>query len=91
MISMIIKASATLRDDYSFVSNLAKSTGEPIYIMKNGKVDGVFMSIEAFERREQAFQLRAKIMQAEEERLSGAKTRSLTEARNKLKERAERV
>ena len=31
------------------------------------------MSIDAFEKREQALELRAKIMQAEEERLSGAK------------------
>ena len=42
------------------------------------------MSIDAFEKREQALELRAKIMQAEEERLSGAKTRSISEARKEL-------
>ena len=88
MKKMIIKASATLRNDYASSSNLARKTSEPIYITKNGEGDGVFMSIDAFEKREQALELRAKIMQAEEERLSGAKTRSISEARKELRERA---
>lgn len=50
-------------------------------ITKNGEGDGVFMNIDAFEKREQALELRAKIMQAEEERISGARTRSIEEAR----------
>lgn len=67
---------------------LQKKTREPIYITKNGEGDGVFMSIDAFEKREQALELRAKIMQAEEERLSGAKTKSISEARKELRKRA---
>ena len=46
------------------------------------------MSIDAFEEREQMLELRAKVMQAEEERLKGAKTRSISEARKELRERA---
>ena len=64
---------------------------ESIFFTKNGEGDGVFMNIDAFEKREQALELRAKIMQAEEERLSGAKTRSISEARKELRERAETV
>lgn len=84
---MIIKASAALRNDYSSISNLARETKEPIYITKNGEGDGVYMNIDAFERREQILNLRAKVLQAEEERLSGAKTLSVSEARKALRER----
>lgn len=85
---MIIKPSAALRNDYSTISNLAKTTKEPIYITKNGEGDMVLMSIDAFEKREQILQLRAKVLQAEQERINGAKTMSVAEARKKLRERA---
>ena len=88
---MIIKPSASLRNDYSTISNLAKETKEPIYITKNGEGDMVLMSIDAFEKREQMLQLRAKVLQAEQERISGAKTLSVSEARNRLSERADEV
>ena len=84
---MLIKASATLRNDYASISNLARETHEPIYITKNGEGDMVIMNIEAFEKREQTLELRARIMQAEEERLSGAQTRGIAEARKELRGR----
>lgn len=46
----------------------------------------VLMSIEAFEKREQILQLRAKVLEAEQERLDGAETISVSEARKRLKE-----
>ena len=79
---MLIKASAALRNDYSTISNLAKETKEPIYITKNGEGDLVVMSLEAFEKREQILKLRAKVLQAEQERIEGAETLS-----EKLRER----
>lgn len=85
---MIIKASASLRNDYTTISDMAKATKEPIYITKNGEGDLVVMDIEAFERREQMLKLRAKVLQAEQERLEGTPTLSISEARRKLKERA---
>lgn len=88
---MIIKASAALRNDYTTISNLAKETKEPIYITKNGEGDIVLMSIDAFEKREQILELRAKVLQAEQERISGAKTMSVAEARKRLRERVGEV
>ena len=84
---MIIKASAALRNDYSSISDMAKETKEPIYITRNCEGDGVFMNIDAFEKREQMLDLREKVLQAELERLSGAETLSVTEARKRLRDR----
>ena len=84
---MIITASAALRNDYTSISNMAKETKEPIYITKNGEGDLVLMSIDAFEKREQRLQLRAKILQAEQERIEGAETLSVSQARKRLRER----
>ena len=84
---MIIKASAALRNDYASISNMAKETKEPIYITKNGEGDLVLMSIEAFEKREQLLQLRAKVLQAEQERIEGEETFSVSQARERLRER----
>ena len=82
---MIIKPSSALRNNYSGISILAKQTQEPVYITVNGEGDGVFMDMEAFERREQLLNLRAQVLQAEEDRLNGAKTMSISEAREVLK------
>ena len=84
---MLIKPSTALRNDYGKISKMARESQEPIYITKNGEGDGVFMSIEAFERREAILNMREKVMLAEQERISGAKTMSIAEAREKLQER----
>jgi len=88
---MIIKASASLRNDYVAISNLAKETKEPIYITKNGEGDIVLMDINAFEKREQVLKLRARVLQAEEERINGANTISVAEARKGLRERTDEM
>ena len=88
---MLIKASAALRNDYASISALAKETKEPIYITKNGEGDMVLMSIDAFEKREQLLQLRSKVLQAEQERINGEKTMSVSETRKRLRERASEI
>ena len=68
---MQIRPSSALRNDYMQISELARVSGQPIFITKNGEDDGVFMSMEAFEEREQMFRHRDAIYAAEISRLSG--------------------
>ena len=72
-------------------ANLAKETNEPIYITKNGDGDLVVMNIEAFEKREQMLKLRERVLKAEQERIEGQPTMSVSEARRRLRERANEV
>lgn len=49
------------------------------------------MNIEAFEKSEQLLKLRERVLQAEQERIDGAKTYSISEARRQLRERIDGV
>ena len=66
------------------LQNCVKKTGEPIYLIKNGEGDLVVMSIEAFERREEIWRLRAKLAAAEQARVSGQSAISMEESRSRL-------
>ena len=69
---MKIRPSSALRNDYPQISQLAKVSGEPIFITNKGEDDGVFMSMEAYEAREKMFRHRDLIYAAEMSRLGGA-------------------
>ena len=81
---MLIKPSTALRSDYGAISELAHKEAEPIYITKKGEGDIVVMSIEAFERREELYKLKAKLAAAEAFRLAGHSGISLSDSRAKL-------
>lgn len=51
------------------------------------EVGMILMSIDASERKEQLLQLRTRVLQAEQERIDGAKTLNIAEARKRLRER----
>ena len=49
--SMNIKPSASIRNNYNEISALCKSTGEPVYLTKNGEGDLVVMDIDVYKRQ----------------------------------------
>ena len=69
---MIIKPSTALRNEYAEISRVAKETGEPIYLTKNGEGDLVVMSLAAFEKKQRLLELREKLLEAEEVQFAGA-------------------
>jgi len=68
---MQIKPSASIRQKYNEIADLCRSTGEPVYLTKNGEGDLVVMDIEAFARREKMLKLREELLAVEEDRLTG--------------------
>ena len=68
-----------------------KETNESIYITQNDEGDMVIKSIDTYEKREQLLRLRARVLQAEWERIDGAKTMSATEARKKFERETRRA
>jgi PHD/YefM family antitoxin component YafN of YafNO toxin-antitoxin module len=69
--TMQIKPSASIRQNYNEIAALCKSSGEPVYLTKNGEGDLVVMDIEAFVRREKMLRLREELLAVEEDRLAG--------------------
>ena len=86
---MQIRPSSALRNEYTQISELAKASGEPIFITNKGEADLVLLSVEAYEEREKMLDHRASILEAEFSRLAGAPTYSVEEVRSRLKEKYE--
>lgn len=62
---MNIKPSAAIRKNYNDISALCKSTGEPVFLTKNGEGDLVVMDMQTYARRESMLRLREKLLQSE--------------------------
>ena len=59
---------------------------KPVFLTKNGEGDLVVMSMEAYTYREEMLDLREKLLEAEAQRLNGAKTYSLDEVNKHLED-----
>ena len=76
---MKIRPSAAIRQNYNEIAEFCKTTGEPVYLTKNGEGDLVVMDIETFTRREKMLSLREKLLDIERDRLAGARYGSVDE------------
>lgn len=76
---MNIKPSASIRQNYNDIAELCRSTGEPVYLTKNGEGDLVVMDINSFTKREKMLKLREELLAVEEDRLHGAPDYSVAE------------
>lgn len=81
---MIIKPSTSLRNEYNDISNICKEKDKPVFLTKNGEGDLVVMSLEHYTKREEMLDLREKLINAEMKRLSGGKTYSIQEVKERL-------
>ena len=68
---MIIKSSKAIRNNYREISQLCKSTQEPVHLTVNGEGDLVVIDIAAFYLREKQLNIREQLLFVEEERLRG--------------------
>ena len=81
---MKIKPSTSLRNEYNEIALYCKEKMEPVYLTKNGEGDLVVMSIEAYSQREEMLDLREKLLDAETQRVNGAKTYTIDEVNKRL-------
>ncbi|WP_045576329.1 type II toxin-antitoxin system Phd/YefM family antitoxin [Desulfosporosinus sp. I2] len=80
-----IKSSTSLRNDYSKISKYCHETGEPVYVTVNGEGDLTVMSIEAFEKRERALEIREKLLEAQLQKANGVPMLDFDAAMSELK------
>ncbi len=82
---MIIKPTTALRTQLGEITRICREKSEPVFLTKNGEGELVLLSIEAYERREAMLNLRAKLLEAEQQRLSGVATLSADDVRKDIR------
>lgn len=69
--SMNVKPSSTIRQDYHGFSKYCHELDEPVLLTRNGEADLVVMSHEAYRRMEARIQLQTKLLVAEKQVAEG--------------------
>jgi PHD/YefM family antitoxin component YafN of YafNO toxin-antitoxin module len=88
---MNIKPSAAIRKNYNDISKLCKSTGEPVYLTKNGEGDLVVMDLQTYVQRESMLKLRENLVEAEEGRTRGKTGYSIKEVSSMMRQTVQEV
>jgi PHD/YefM family antitoxin component YafN of YafNO toxin-antitoxin module len=68
---MHIKPSAAIRKNYNGIAKLCKTSGEPVYLTKNGEGDLVVMDMDSYFRREALLRAWGTLLASEEDRQNG--------------------
>jgi hypothetical protein len=82
---MNIKPSAAIRKDYNGISKLCKTSGEPVYLTKNGEGDLVVMDMDAYFRREALLRVWGILFASEEDRRNGKAGFAIDEVTSRMK------
>jgi PHD/YefM family antitoxin component YafN of YafNO toxin-antitoxin module len=88
---MNIKPSAAIRKNYNDISKLCKSTGEPVYLTKNGEGDLVVMDLQTYVQRESMLKLRENLVEAEESRTREKTGYSIKEVSSMMQQAVQEV
>ena len=83
---MNIKPSASIRQNYNDIAELCRSTGEPVFLTKNGEGDLVVMDMKTFNKREKMLKLREELLAIEEDRLHGTADYSVDEVASMMEQ-----
>lgn len=88
-----IRPASALRTEYNELAARSRTTGQPIYITRNGEGDTVLMDLNAFTRREEeldrreaVLEHRAMVLEAEMGRLAGKATYTPDQVRDKIQQ-----
>ena len=82
---MTIRPTTSLRTELGEITRICVEKSEPVYLTKNGVGELVIMSIDAYKKREAVLDLRIKLLEAEQQRLSGARTYTTNEIRDHIR------
>ena len=83
----LIKPISDLRNKANEISELAHSSGEPVFITKNGEGDLVVMSMALYGKLQLKLELFGKLAAAQAQRAGGDKGRSLSQVMTDLRKR----
>ena len=81
----LVQPATRLRTDYNRIAELARKTGEPVYITRKDIPEFVLMDFDAFQEREQVIKLSDIVLSGDLERLREAGDLSIEEAEAVLK------
>ena len=89
--SINIRPSASIRQNYNEIANLCRKTAQPVFLTKNGEGDLVVMDIGTYSQREAMLKLREDLLSIEESKQNGEFGTTIEELESELQEVIESV